>query len=259
MKYTPRLFIALVCVLATFAQAQAQRQPAANKLLFDFRIVRPYTGMPKIPAATQSNVFRQVFRRYLADESRCNRNLDFGVGDHLRAARNAGQIVPAIFDVAEGSFTAAGQVETLYVIGVNECNASHADNFGSKRVAIFNGQRLIAEMDVEFRSSVTLKTDLNGDGINELLMTSGDMNQGIVFEAASLVEFRNGRLRVVQDLGQVIDDPCAAGYPGSSVKAATISTTPAAPGSMPKLRVDIYQAGCRKVKRWRFVSTGKMV
>ena len=160
--------------------------------------------------------------------------------------------------MATGSFTAAGQTQTAYVISVSECNASHAENFGTKRVVIFSGQQLVADVDADFRNSIVLKTDLNSDGINELLMTTGDMNQGTVIETAALVSFQNGRSRVIEDFGTVIEDSCAAGSPDSSSKASLISISDVVPGQMPKIKMDNYESNCRATKRWRFVSSGRM-
>ena len=238
------------------AQITPPKKP--SQILFDFR-VNQTSNPSKIPLATQRHVLGRVFRKYLSDEKKCNPPLETGSdSDPLKAARNAGQIVPSILDVATGSFTATGRTETLYLISVGECNATHADNFGTKRAAIFAGEQLVANVDVDFKSSIVRKTDLNGDGVDELLMTAGDIHQGILTEVAALIEFRGARVHVIEDFGLVTEDSCASLMPGSSAKASVVSMSEAMPPTMPKLRIQNYEAGCRKTKRWRFISNGKM-
>jgi hypothetical protein len=200
-------------------------------------------------------VLTKVFRRYLTDANKCNFPADAGE-DYLAAARKAGQMVPTIADVETGSFTAPGQTQTLYVIDVSECNASHADNFGTKRVAIFSGQQLVADVDADFARSITKKTDLNSDGVDELLMITGDMAQGTLTEMATLVSFHNGRRQVIQDFGSVVLDSCASGFPESQSEASVIYISDVVPGMMPKITQENYASSCRKVKRWRLVSRG---
>lgn len=229
-----------------------------RQLLVDFRNNHDSTPF-KITQATQRTVLSKVFRRYLTDPNQCKADFDPGAGDdRLAAARKAGQMVPSITDMATGSFTAAGQTQTAYVIEVSECNASHADNFGTKRVAIFSGQQLLADVDADFMREIVRKTDLNADGIDELLMTSGDMAQGTLIEMATLVSFQNGRRRVLQEFGTVVEDSCASGFQGSASKASVLYIPSFAPGMMPKLIQDNYVASCRNTKRWKFVSTGMM-
>jgi hypothetical protein len=247
----------LALTLATFAI----QNPALQKrkqVLVDFRT--PQTGSAvRISAATQRTVLSKVFRRYLTDEAQCSAQIDAsGEVDALAAARKAGQIVPGIEDIVSGSFTAAGQTQTAYVISVSECNASHADNFGTKRIAIFSGQQLVADIDIDFKRNIARKTDLNSDGIDELLMTGGDMNQGTIIEVAALLSFQGARLRVIEDFGMVVENSCAAAMAGSAVKASVISISDVVPGQMPKIKMDNYQSSCRATKRWRFLSTGKM-
>jgi hypothetical protein len=255
------VLITLLLFVASGLVAQRQSAPAAASaklVLFDFRTTRPIST-PKITPATERMVLSKLFRRYLTDPAKCDANFDPGsASDPLLAARNAGQATPSITDVATGSFTATGQKQTLYVISVSECNASHAENFGTSRVAIFSGQQLLANLDVNFRNSIVKKLDLNGDGIDELLMAGGDTHQGITTEVAALLEFPNGRLHVIRDFGTVSIDECASEERGSTTKAAVIYQTDELPGIMPKLRVENYVQGCGKSRRWRFLSNGKM-
>jgi hypothetical protein len=250
--------ILILLVMVSPAVAQEPLLQKGRQVLFDFRNERN-SASQKISAATERMVLSRMFRRYLKDQSQCNQQFDASNNsDYLAAARRAGEIVPSIFDVATGSFTAPGQTQTLYVISVGECNASHADSFGTKRAAIFSGQQLVADLDVDFKQNVVRKTDLNSDGIDEVLLTAADMHQGVVDEVASLVSFQNGRVRMIHDFGLIIEDSCASLRPGSSSKASVLYMTVDAPGTMPKFTVENYQTGCQRRKRWRLISRGKM-
>src|SRR5215510_5788247 len=250
------IFFILAITSSVLAQRPATQQN--RELLVDFRNDRPPNAV-RIPAATQRTVLAKVFRRYLTDQDKCRSDfVGSNAEDYLGAARKAGQIVPSIIDMTTGSFTAAGQTQTAYVISVSECNASHADNFGTKRIAIFSGQQLVADLDADFMSFIVRKTDLDGNGIDELLMESSDMAQGTVTEMATLATFENGRRRVIHDFGTVVLDSCASEAPGSDSRAAVLYTSAFAPGLKPKLTQENYVAGCTKRKRWKFMSNGKM-
>lgn len=252
------LVFAFVAFVTFTAAAQNPTLQKDRQVLLDFRIDRKISEV-RIPAATQRTVLSKVFRKYLTDSSRCNADVDTSNGtDPLAEARKAGQIVPLIIDMTTGSFTAANQTQTLYVISVSECNASHADNFGTKRVAIFSGQQLVADVDADFASSIVRKTDLNSDGIDELLMNTGDMSQGTVTEMSTLVSFHGGHRRVIEDFGVVVEDSCAAEASYSTSDAAVLYISDVVPGNMPKFTQENYTASCRgKTKRWKLVSRGK--
>ena len=250
-----------IFLVLAFISLTAAPNPTPQKnrqVLLDFRLDRKISDI-KIPAATERSVLSKMFRKYLTDSNRCNSEFAGADGeDPLAAARKAGQIVPSILDMTTGSFTGAGQKQTLYVISVSECNASHADNFGSKRVAIFSGQQLVTDVDADFASNIVRKTDLNNDGIDELLMTTGDMAQGTLTEMATLVSFQNGHRRVIQDFGSVVEDSCASEMPGSTSDASVLYIGVGVPGDMPKLTQENYSASCRgKTRRWKLVSRGK--
>lgn len=250
--------ILLLLFMASLSLGQKPVLQKDRQVLLDFRKDRT-AAQPKTPAATQRNVLSKLFRRYLTDVSKCNSDLaGTDSSDYLAAARKAGQIVPSIVATTTGSFTAPGQSQTLYVISVSECNASHADMFGTKRVAIFSGQQLVADVDVDFKESIEAKTDLNSDGVDELLMSTSDMHQGNVDEVAALLSFQSGRLRVIHDFGPVVEDTCASERPGSYSKASVLYISDVVPGDMPKLSVENFQAGCGKTRRWRLISRGKM-
>lgn len=259
MKTLPLLLL-LLTLSSPESPGQQPRQLSVQKgrqVLVDFRKVKAGRS-PKITPATERMVLSKVFRKYLTDDKQCNENFAPSGDDYLASARKAGQIVPSIATAETGSFTAPGRTETAYVIWTGECGATHAQNYGSKRVAIFSGQQLVADVDADFNGNLVRKTDLDSDGVNELVMSASDMGQGTLIEVAVLVEFRSGRRRVIENFGTVLEDNCASGFPGSSAKASVLSISDLAPGKMPTLRIDNYVSSCRDVKRWRFLSTGKM-
>ena len=248
------IFFLLVASLTAFAQKPVLQKN--RQVLMDFR-KNPEAAPANITLSTQRAVLSKVFRKYLTDESKCSSDFNWSdSSDPLAAARKAGQIAPRILDSVTGSFTGPGESQTAYVIFVAECNASHADNFGTKRVAIFQGPRLIVDLDVDFKRDLMGKTDLNSDGVDELLMTSGDMNQGTIVEMAALVSFEGGRFRVLHDFGTVLEDECGSGSPGSTATASVLYISDVFPGNMPKFTMENYQSRCSKTRRWRLVSTG---
>lgn len=246
--------VALV-VIAACLQVAAQNN---RDKLFDFRD-QARKSPASITNAASKRVLSAVFPKYLSDARFCKEDVDAsGAEDYLAAMRKAGQIVPGILDWVTGSFTAAGQEEIAYLISVGECNASHADNFGSKRLAIFAGNKLVLNVDVEFKSSILKKTDLDGNGANELLLMGGDMNQGILVETAALYEVRGKKLVTIKDFQKVFEDSCASLIRGSGVEASVIFLAAARSGQMPAFEVENYRAGCGRTKRWRFRSKGIM-
>jgi hypothetical protein len=253
------VLIVLVASIFVVLLTSGQRKGGAQReVLHDFRR-ETRARTPRITAATTKKVLSTVFRSYLTDEKQCKNEFDTsGSDDYLENARRAGMIVPEVIDMATGAFTAPGERQTAYVIDVSECGASHADNNGSKRIAIFSGDKLVADVDASFKRTILRVTDLDSDGASELLMTGGDMNQGIVIEVASLISLRDGQLRVLQDFEKVTENSCESGLPDSNQMAAVITyAAGSAKGQMPELLVENYKASCKNT-RWRFLSKGKM-
>ena len=104
MKLNP-FILPIIIFICTAAPAQTQTTP--KQVLFDFRVERKYSPAV-IPVRTQRAILSKVFRKYLTDEKQCSPDFNASSSnDPLKAARDAGQMVPAIVDTATGSFTAA--------------------------------------------------------------------------------------------------------------------------------------------------------
>src|SRR5258708_2137447 len=237
-KNDPNLKLAVP--VARLAALSKREQPplsvalaGANQLLFDFRHPPTKKSRPKLSAAAQDKIISTIFHSYLKEGERCSDEIY-----SIEEARAKGQISPTIEDSAIGSFTATGTKQTAYTINVGECNASHADGFGTKRLVIFENQKLVANVDADQHSEILQVFDLDQDGINELLLDGGFMNQGISVEHSILVDFQEGKLRVVHDFGQTSYDSCPSGQKKSSSGALAIFYTTLVKGQMPEFRTD---------------------
>lgn len=256
------LAVAAVSSLAAWQTRGRQgNRRGGPQVLYDFR-KQARDSSPKLAPSAERRILSTVFNSYLKSADEC-KSVEGPLvdDDYLAAARKAGQIVPDVVSMATGSFTAAGERQTAYIISVSECNASHADNYGTKRLAVFSGDKLVADVDTDFKREILRTTDLNGDGVNELLISGGDMNQGISVGVAALVELREGKLRVIKDFEKTEENSCASEMSGSNGMASVISYTPAAKGKMPEFHVDNYRARCLPnggLSRWQFLSSGPM-
>jgi hypothetical protein len=260
------IIFALVAVagassLAAWQTRGRQGKGVGKQVLYDFR-KQARGSTPNLAPAVERRILNAVFNSYLESADNCKRDEQIAAADdYLAAARKAGQIVPEIVATASGSFTTAGERQTAYIISVGECTASHADNYGTKRLAVFSGQKLVADVDTNFKKSILRVSDLNGDGINELLLGGGDMNQGISVGLAALVSLADGDWQVIKDFSKTEEDSCNSGSSDSNATASVISYVPALKGNMPEFQVDNYRAACLsggKLGRWKFLSSGPM-
>ena len=136
----------------------------------------------------------------------------------MAEARDVGEFAPEIIGRAEGSFTAKNATEVLYLINLNECNAAHAENFGSSLFVILDNVGEIAlRVRDEGRQDVLEIVDLDGDGREELLLDSSYFGMGISTSSLRLVELRpgspsqktgKGSLRVIADFGVTYENDC---------------------------------------------------
>ena len=253
--------IAAASSLAAWQMRGRSMDRAGRQVLYDFRS-ESRDKSPNLTPAAERKILSAVFNSYLERSEDCQRVEETSVpDDYLAVARRAGQFVPSVVAMAAGSFTIAGERQSAYIISVGECNAAHSDNYGSKRLVVFSGQKLVADADADFKSSILHTPDLDQDGVNELLLSGGDIHQGIAVELASLVEFQDGQLRVIKDFGKTSEDSCAA-LSENKITASVISYAPAeAMGSMPEFHVDNYRARCLpsgRAAKWSFLSSGEM-
>lgn len=219
----------------------------ANKLLHDFSKVGLFTESEQKPvsAAVERKVLTSAFGSYLTDESHCrpDENIDSTTPDGLRALRKVGQIVPRVNSTATGSFTKSGVVQIAYSIFVGECGAPHVVNWGTKRLVVFEGESIVANVDVKDHGVIDATYDLDGNGVSELLVSGAYMQMGHYFAWSQLVDLTDGKLRVIKDFKDVVEDSCGSVAEGNKRTVAFVYYSPTV-GKFPEFRLDKQRVKC---------------
>lgn len=179
----------------------------------------------------------KLFGQYGKDKTVC------GPDSSKIGSESDGRFVPSIEGKVTGSFTAPNAKETVYLIWLNECFAHIPNDFGTRRIAVFSGDELVFE-DIVPDKALKKLGDLNGDGIDEILLTHGWVGQGHIFQSAQLVQLAGGKVNEIIDFQGVSDDSCGSGMEGAGRYAKVITKLPQGPGKMPKFSTQYYKAPC---------------
>lgn len=158
-------------------------------------------------------------------------------------ARQAGEVAPMLVAAVKGAFTAPRVDETAYLVLAGECGASHAADFGSHWLVISRGAALGVPIDIR-ATSLDGVIDLDEDGESELLIGSGFTNQGISTESVELVKLHGGKLTVVKDFGDVLDDNCGSGRSTARSKGKVIRAR-LEKGSPPEMVIEPHETPCK--------------
>jgi hypothetical protein len=210
-----------------------------KQLLFDFR-TEPFSG-EKVPPDLQKKIFDKIFPKYLISDDGCPKEF---LSKNLEQKRQAGLMVPGIVSEVKGSFTGTGLDQTAYLVWVNECDASHAEDFGSKRLVILSGDQVVLNAQTD-AASILKTLDLNQDGINEFLLTRGWSGQGLILQYANVVQVQGAALKTLKDFKMVAVDSCLADH-NKLVRASALYATVSGKGQSPQFSQESFQATCTK-------------
>ena len=216
-------------VASITASAHVAQDVESNSVLFDYRkdkaLARPELS------------FEELRRIYVAA---------YGEGYE--------KFEPLIRSAAEGVFTGAGARQIAYLIQPNNTGeALDADAAPGANLVIFEGARMVANVAVggnkfirrvNHYASILRLSDLDGDGINELLLGASYLNRGINLSWARLVEVREGKLKLIRDFGVIDEDTCD-GERQMRVTSGVIHAATTEKGrGWPRFKVDFYRAPC---------------
>ena len=185
-------------------------------------------------------------------------------------ARGRGQFVPYLsLEWPSGSFTAPGASEVLYHVRLGECTAREHGAPTHEMLAVFDHwDGLHAAFEVPAGNILQPVRDVDGDGVDEVLLMHGEMegNKGVF--SLRLVSLSGGRLRVVHDFG--VGYVYSLGSDSGDGRVITIPViyyTPRGEGQTPEFEVDFYRAECNKSEgcdgfprpgAWRYLKSGRL-
>src|SRR4030095_520246 len=151
-------------------KAPAVTSPQEAVVLYDFR---EYVDVkPKLIPGEERRLLNRLFPKYLKRGQRCDESAEFTKSEE---DVKAGQFRPAVESVARGAFTKAGLQETAYLIGLWEC---HVGRFWTYRLVVVSGNQIVFNQEAPARL-IRKVTDLDGDGLQELLLEGGGTGTGI--------------------------------------------------------------------------------
>ncbi len=220
------------CSRESYSRSNSGFSSLDKKVLYDFRRHEPAADA-EVDTATARKILSTVFPSYLPALRACKTGFE---------ASAPAQIVPAIRGAAEGSFTAAGLRQTVYLIDVGEC--SHDPVFSTRRLVVFTSGTLTANLEAPPGAGILRTYDLNVDGKNELLLQGGHTGRGEWIEGARLVEFDKDRLATVEDFGQIYDDTCDTDVASKSISASVVYYLPPPADQKPRFTLELYRAPC---------------
>jgi hypothetical protein len=147
-------------------------------------------------------------------------------------------------DVAEGTFTRAGAEQRAILY--NFCTLGHDRVL--EGIAVVEDGRLMAHVAFQGGDAhaISALTDINGNGIAEILLASGGTNQGITWGDVRIVELGGAQ---VHKLGRVatLDDNCGTGADACKMMAYRVWVKP---GPAPVVLRDTF-AGSKMTWRRR--------
>ena len=203
--------------------------------------LRRESANAEAPRPERERLFHRLFgTRFLSDVSECGPSPgEYDLAKQLKI----GRFVPRVSQKVLGSFTRAKATQSLYVIANGECDASHADNWGTVTLAVFEGDAVVARTIATGGSEVGEVLDLDQHGGNEFMLNSYWSGINSHTTDAKLVRIGPEGLVVLKDFGTVHD--CTWGIDPQPGLSETLASVRAVLGAAsPQYYVERWLRGC---------------
>jgi hypothetical protein len=208
--------------------AETPHAVAAIAIAADFRPDHQHAAVRAPLAISDAALLARLFPSRLADETQCPPRAQ---DTSLESQRSLGLVVPKVAAVVAGSFTAPHRHEVAIIVRVGECHAYGAESGGSKELVVLDGARIVwtskvaSEGDEVWEDDLETLADLDGDGVDELVLELNVMHMGHAREAARVVSLAGGSLRELFPSTEVMVDDCPTDEPGATTRSAWIEVT----------------------------------
>lgn len=153
-----------------------------------------------------------------------------------------------------GSFTKPNAKETLYFISgcmdeetkLFTTDCPHVAWNTAGWIAIYDGQTPVLKIEEALGGDIEKVTDVNGDGINEILNSSGYGGMGITTLNANLGQISGNKYKSIQSFKGYVSN-CDEGDISTgkhNEQAAVITYTPTTDGKMPAFSEEFFETQC---------------
>ncbi|HEV2763595.1 MAG TPA: hypothetical protein VGV38_11510 [Pyrinomonadaceae bacterium] len=205
--------------------ASGTRQDETARVpLADYRGETEHVFPNHIPRLTQEQMVRQAL----------------GTG----AEGDSGRPRDRIYVAGHGAFTKADKSQTVYISLRDGPGASDPLSTAGTLLAVFEGERFVCKLDASGTDWASGPTDLDRDGLKELLLEGGALNMGTSVTRLRLVELKRCRLNVVHDFGEVLRHTCGTAGGGEIIAALVTFAPKEGGGGWPEFFREAYRAPC---------------
>jgi hypothetical protein len=233
-------FLNFVLPLTFFVGSSALAQDLP---LLDYRTSIYNRQPPTIPAKTEKWVLSKVVQK---SDRACS-----------------GELTPDVIDAISGSFTTSETKQTAYLVDLGDsCNPQL---FGTKRLAVFERDRLIASGEVQYIVHGIKQTiDVDQDDRQEVILQGGSLGQGYLGIYAEIVSFSTKGISILKEFSRVYANNFGTIDPQLWQEASVIKVNRKEDGQLDFQREN-YAANCTRVdsarrdptcEPYKLVSTG---
>lgn len=256
-----RTFVSLVAIASFLATAAcskyAQNSEGSSGLnrtrLYDFRSGTPGARGEPTSQRDQAVILASLFPTPPPTPADCNPGTKPSKSHTQFDSRGI-----AVLANVTGAFSDPGKHERALLVGVEQCPGD-PQSIAHQIVVIPATGSATALARAEVADDRLLQTfDLSRDGQDEFFLARNTKTNGVQGVQAQIYQFDKGKLRTLEDFGEVYENDCQSQFSAQGISAAVVDYIPrTAKEELPRFVVQLYRAACPKAGealQWQLVS-----